>query len=340
MRVTERDGRWAGERRSLTRDTQAPEAAELIPANGTEGVDPNTLLLGLFSEPIRHQSLGSADGFTLTRLSTGDPVAGQIVVAGTAVALVPGAALAPGESYTLRAGTGITDLAGHPLATPLEATFVTAQELSGAPVLDPLPAVLCESSLQVKGAAAPHATVRVRDGELSFTGTADAAGRFAITIPLSGEGFHLLHVAAVDRSGAQGAETTAELRLDCSGPTVTAATFDRETGVLEVTFSEEIDPATATIGIPGAALHLTLEDDPAAGEQDAAITVSGATLDLLLDTAPDAWWQRPGGAPRNRRPACRPRRPGHGRAVLRPLPAHGRGGRGERLPGRRGVRRR
>ena len=62
-------------------------------------------------------------------------------VAGSALAFVPAASLAEGESYRLRLGADLTDRVGHPL-TPVEVTFTVAVGVLGAPVLDPVPAVV------------------------------------------------------------------------------------------------------------------------------------------------------------------------------------------------------
>src|SRR6185369_342090 len=107
-RATDLQGRWAQDRRLLFRDATAPRVVEFVPADGTTGIDVNSLLLVLFSEPVLHASLDAADGLTLTRVSTGQTVVGTKTVAGQAVAFAPGAALAAGESYLLRAGTGVT----------------------------------------------------------------------------------------------------------------------------------------------------------------------------------------------------------------------------------------
>ncbi|MCP4557346.1 MAG: hypothetical protein GY836_18225, partial [Herbaspirillum sp.] len=251
------------------------------------------MLLVLFSESVLHSSLSLADGLTLERISTGETVVGHIAVAGTAVAFVAGSELAPGETYRFRAGLEITDLVGHPLQAGAEVTFETASSvLATAPTLDPLADVVCGNEITVTGNSTPHSRVKVRDGDLVFSGIADAAGAFAVTIFLTNNGYHLLHVYNVDYAGNAGAERTHLLRVDCSAPSVTSAVLDRATGTITISLSEAIDPGTATIGSPSAALRLFNNDDPSATDRTGTVTVSpdGTEIAILLDPAPGSWW--------------------------------------------------
>ncbi len=110
----------------------------MYPEDGAVEVDANTLMLVLFSEPMRLSSLTAADGVTLTRIDTGDPVVGTVAAAGNAVAFVAGAELAPATDYRLRVGADAVDHVGHPLAAPEEVVFRTAADSDGVrPVLDP-----------------------------------------------------------------------------------------------------------------------------------------------------------------------------------------------------------
>ena len=63
-RVTGLDDRSATVRRLLSMDATAPTVVETVPADGAAGVDPNALVLALFSEPIRHDTLTAPDGLT------------------------------------------------------------------------------------------------------------------------------------------------------------------------------------------------------------------------------------------------------------------------------------
>jgi RHS repeat-associated protein len=292
VRVTELDGGWAQDRRLLFRDTVPPEVVELVPADGTTGVAPDTLLLVLFSEPVRHSTLAAADGLTLSRAG-GPAVVGTRTVSGQAVAFAPGAALAEGEDYVFRAGAAITDVAGNPLAAPAEAAFrVASPGATEAPLLDALPPVLCADEIVVAGSTSAGAAVEVRDGDLVFRGFADAAGRFTVTLPVSGSGYHLLRVRAFDTlSGAASPEASVVVRVDCSAPRVVDAAFDREAATIRVVFSEPIDPATVTVGDGTAAVRLADAEAPAILRPAVVTFADPLTALLALDPAPEAWWR-------------------------------------------------
>jgi RHS repeat-associated protein len=292
-RATDLQGRWAQDRRLLFRDVQRPKVVEMVPSDGAAGVEPNGLVLVLFSEPIRHASLDAADGLTLKRLSTGETVVGTKTVAGQAVGFAPGAALAAGEEYVLRAGAAITDVAGNALIAPAESHFrVGTVGTSQTPVLDPLPAVMCADEIQVTGKAAAGSTLKARDGSLTFTGFADAAGAFSIAVPITGSGFHLIAVWSLDPvSGARSSETTAVVRIDCRAPSVVEARFDRAVGTVRIVFSESMKPATLTVGGTGAAIRL-LDAEASGTYQDGTLSLpSDSTAEVKLDTAANAWWR-------------------------------------------------
>ncbi|HKH43760.1 MAG TPA: Ig-like domain-containing protein [Thermoanaerobaculia bacterium] len=292
-RATDLQGRWAQDRRLLYRDTQAPRVVEMVPVDGATGVDGNGLLLVLFSEPVRQASLDAANGLVLTRVSTGQAVVGSKTVAGQAVGFAPGAALAAGESYVLRAGAGVVDLAGNPLATPAEVRFTVATpSTGGAPVLDALPAVLCDDEIAVSGQAAPGATLKVRDGDLTFTGFADGTGHFSVAVPAAGSGYHLLAVWALDAvTGARSPEATAVVRIDCRAPSVTEARFDRATGVLRIVFSEAMAPATLTVGGADASIRLLDAEVPGVYQGGALSQPDPNVAQIQLDAAANAWWR-------------------------------------------------
>ncbi|MEO1083770.1 MAG: Ig-like domain-containing protein, partial [Acidobacteriota bacterium] len=294
-RVTDPEDRTAQARRLLSKDSVAPEVEEMIPADGAVGVDPNALMLVLFSEPVAHGSLEAADGLTLERLSSAEVVVGSLTVAGNAVGLAPGAGLAAGEQYRLRAGLGIRDLAGHPLAEAVSVIFTVAEGVtSDAPQVDPLPAVVCVDVLEVTGTAATFAQVKVRSGSLTFTGFADADGAYTVSLPMASNGFHLLHVFTLDEaSGTTSPETSLTIRRDCSGPTVQDAVFDRDSGAITVRFSEALDLSTfRATGADGDAVEITDAEDPAAPAQPATVSGAGAsTYVLQLSTDPAAFWR-------------------------------------------------
>jgi RHS repeat-associated protein len=292
-RVIDPQDRTAQDRRLLFRDTKAPLAVELIPADGTVGVDPDSLLFALFDEPVKASTLGGEGGLRLVRSGTGEPVAGSYTVAGSAVGFAPAASLVRGEQYSWSAGLGIEDVAGNQLGAAKNAVFRVGQLASAtAPGLDPLESLICADRLEIKGQASPGATVKVRDGSLILSTFADQTGRFRLELPIASNGYHLLHVFAVDAdSGIASPETTVAVQVDCSAPQVRDASFDRTAGAISIRFSENVDAATLAVGGAGAAINLADAEDPAAPPQTAQLALSGALLSLQLDAGQLAWWR-------------------------------------------------
>ncbi len=151
---------------------------------------------------------------------------------------------------------------------------------------------MCADDIVIEGIAPANATVRVTDGGLSFSGFADATGRFTLTVPVTHDGYHLLSVTVVDRSGAAGPAATAVIRVDCSAPTVRRVSFDPGTATIRLELSEAVDPTTATIGSPDAAIRLFDDEDPASVDQTGTVQPAGGdVLDILLDSTGEAWWR-------------------------------------------------
>ncbi len=69
------------------------------------------------------------------------------------------------------------------------------------------------------------------------------------------------------------------------------AAFDRASGLITITFSEAVDPATLTVGAAGDAIEIEDAEDPAAPLQSGQLTVAGRVAALQLDTAQLAWWR-------------------------------------------------
>ncbi|MCL4807877.1 MAG: Ig-like domain-containing protein, partial [Thermoanaerobaculia bacterium] len=297
VRVEDLAGRSASTRRLLVRDTVAPSVVEIVPAAGATEVDPNGMVLVLFSEELSGPSLTAAGGFRFTRDGQSEPIVGTFTRAGSAVAFVPGAALTPGATYRVVLGAGLTDLAGNPLE-PFESTFTVAPALSGtAPAFDPAPpSVLCANALELRGTAPAGSSLRATAGDVSLTATADASGRFLVSLPLLGNGFHAVSVRLVGRDGSLGPAVHALVRKDCSAPLVERAELDREAGRVTVLFSERMSPASLSLSTTpgdGASLLLSLESDPTAAPQAGTLSLDadGVTLRIDLPQAADAWWR-------------------------------------------------
>jgi hypothetical protein len=273
-------------------DTSAPTVLEIYPETGTSQADMNTIPLVLFSEPVKESTL--ATGLTLTKTGTTDPVAGTYVIAGNAVAFVPAVGLTPGQQYRFRVLTSVRDYADNPLLSASEVTFTVATDaLAAAPVLDPMPSVTCAQTLRIEGAAAPQAQIRVVDGSLTSTGNAGADGRFAIEIPVSGNGYHEIRVYAVTAQGDAGPQARVLVRIDCTAPSVTSASLDRNTGTVYVTFSEAMNGQTLAAGGPNDSIRLSDAEDGTRTAQTAAVTLDAVqtAATLQLSTAQNAWWR-------------------------------------------------
>jgi hypothetical protein len=289
VRAETQDGRTASEQRLVIRDATAPEAVEIIPADGATAIDPDTLPMALFSEVLDPTTLGGADGLLLERLATGETVACELAVAGSAVALVPGTSLARGETYRFHLGAGLADPAGNALAVPTTVDFTIAESAAGqAPVLDDLADVVCASNLSVTGTAAPGATVQASVGDLVFTGFAAADGRFAIPVLLPGEGFHLLRVFTVGRDGSTSPAAEAVVRVDCDGPRVVASALDVDAARITAELSEAVDPATVALGD---GVRLTDADSGAAIPATLSLENGDVRIVLALDAAAGAPWR-------------------------------------------------
>ena len=257
-RVTQPDGASASATTVVTQLPAAPGVVETFPAANAVEVDPGALLLVLFSQPMDRASL---DGAFRLEDPSGAPVSGSLYLDKEVLTFAPATPLAPGTRYTIRVATAAKNLAGTPLAAAAAAAFTTTSPApSTPPSVDPPGAAVCGQSLTVTGAAAPGARLRLEAGTLALNATADSAGRYTFTYPLSGQsGFLVLRVRVVGSDGSLSPAADVQVRIDCNGPQVLSATFERAVNRLTIHFSEPIDAATATVG-SGSAIILSLGD--------------------------------------------------------------------------------
>ncbi len=297
VRVEDLEKRSASTRRLLVRDTIAPSVSEVVPASGATDVDPNGLVLVLFSEEVSRASLAATNGFAVSREGQPEPIVGMFSLAGSAVAFVPGAALTPGATYRVVLGVGLSDLAGNPLEVPRESSFTVAPTLSGTlPALDgPLPAVVCATALELKGSAPAGARLRVLVGAVTVNATADASGRFVLSVPLVANGYHDVSLRIVGRDGSLGPARYGLVRKDCSAPFVERAELDREAGRVVIRFSERMSPATLALSAAagdGGSVVLSLEEEPAVPRPGTLVLdADGRTVRIDLPSEADAWWR-------------------------------------------------
>ena len=260
-RVTQPDGASASAATVVTQLAAAPAVVETFPAANAVEVDTGALLLVLFSQPMDRSSLTTA---VRVEDASGAAVSGALHLDKEVVTFAPATLLAPGARYTIRVSTAARNVAGTPLAADYAAAFTTASTApSTPPQVDAPGAAVCGQSLTVTGTAAPGARLRLEAGTLTLSATADTTGRYSFSYPLSGQsGFLVLRVRVVGSDGSVSPATDVTVRVDCNGPQVLSAAFDRSVNRLAIHFSEPVDAATAVVG---SAIALTLDDGRAAG---------------------------------------------------------------------------
>ncbi|HEV7509645.1 MAG TPA: Ig-like domain-containing protein [Thermoanaerobaculia bacterium] len=109
----------------ITLRAVGPRVVEFVPADGTVDVTQGIQPTIRFSEPVTPASITGA----IQLLSDGQPVAVDFDVQGVLVRVKPKATLLPGTQHELRVTSGVTDLQGNPLDTPVAAHFTTRRIL-------------------------------------------------------------------------------------------------------------------------------------------------------------------------------------------------------------------
>jgi RHS repeat-associated protein len=247
-RVTEPGGASAATTIIVTQLSDAPKVVESFPAPNAVEVDSGALLLVLFSQPMDVASLGGG-AFRLQDAS-GNAISGSMHLDKDVLTFAPAALLSGGAQYTLRVTTAAKNLAGTALASEYTSTFTVATSAPAvAPLVDPIGAAVCGESITVTGTAPPRARVRLESATLVLNAQADANGKFTFTWPMSGQsGFALIRVRVVGSDGSVSPAAELNVRVDCSGPQVLNASYDRNVDKLTVQFSEPVKAATVVVG--------------------------------------------------------------------------------------------
>lgn len=107
-------------------DTTAPTVQSVSPAAGSTCAPTYTAVTATFSEDVDPATLDTGS-FSLTGPG-GSAVAGAVAYYSRTATFTPAAALNAASPYTATLSTGVTDLAGNPLATPYQWSFTTAAE--------------------------------------------------------------------------------------------------------------------------------------------------------------------------------------------------------------------
>jgi RHS repeat-associated protein len=256
--------------------SDAQKVLETFPAANAFEVDPGVVILALFSAPM--DSASTAAAFRLENAS-GAPVNGKTLLDKDVLTFAPATTLTPGERYTIRIATTATDLAGQPLETAVDSSFVVATSApTTAPTITTASGRICAQLIDVTGTSIPGARVRLDYGQISFTTNASATGAFSYKIPLPGQaGYHVIRVRTVGADGTLSAAAELKLNLDCTGPRVLRASYDRDANQLTIVFSNDVKPATLTAGAAGS-IQLVLPDDRVVG---GAVAASGANVTVV-----------------------------------------------------------
>ncbi len=113
---------WSGTGGTLVPDTTPPTVQSTSPTNSATNVSTTPIISATFSESISPSTVNTGT-FTLFEGATN--VAGVVSLSGTTATFSPSSALLYGTTYTATITTGVTDLAGNPLAVNYSWTFTT-----------------------------------------------------------------------------------------------------------------------------------------------------------------------------------------------------------------------
>ena len=259
-RVTEPGGASAIATIVVTKLANAPKVIESFPAPNAVEVDSGALLLVLFSAPMDRATL-AASGFRLEDAG-GATVSGTLFLDKDVLTFAPAALLTRGSHYTIRVTTAAKDVAGTALQAEYVAGFTVGTSApSQPPTLTPVAGAFCGQTINIKGTAPANARLQLESGSLTLPTTADAQGNFSFNYPLSGQsGWAIVRVRIAGSDGSLSPAAEVTFRVDCVGPQVLNATYDRSgANKIAIQFSEPIDAATATVAADGA-IFMTLAD--------------------------------------------------------------------------------
>ncbi|MEP6507773.1 MAG: Ig-like domain-containing protein [Gemmatimonadales bacterium] len=259
-----------------TADVTPPTVVSTVPADGATGVSPTAPISAKFSEPMDISSINAAT-FTVTTTSGGTPVAGTVTYDNTSstATFTPSSSLSSATSYTATITTGARDVSTNPLAANKVWTFTTA-DIVPPTVVSVSPANLATgvgagTSVQVTfsepmlASTLTSATVFLKNTltsaviptVISYNGSTNVL-TLAPNSPLTGGTSYTVVVTTgvKDASGnalsSQFTSTFTTAVTDFVPPTVVSvnpannATNVATNTVVQVTFSEPMDPTTIT----------------------------------------------------------------------------------------------
>jgi RHS repeat-associated protein len=272
-RLIEPGGAAAIDTVRVTKLSARPRILDGFPAGGAVEVEPGVLPLVLFSALMNRATTAAA--FRL-ETSAGAVVPGVLRLDRDVLAFAPATLLTPGERYTIRVATTASDLGGNALESEYSTSFMVAGTAPGQPpAFTSVPAHLCAQQIAISGAAPPNARLRIDLGPLTFNTTASSTGAFSLQLPVSGQSGHqVVRARIIAGDGSLSPAAEACFVVDCEGPQVVAAAFDRTANRLTITFSKEINPATAT----SSSILLQLPDGRSVGSVVAVQTPANTVI--------------------------------------------------------------
>ncbi len=280
-RVSEPSGLSAVDTVVVTKLAAAPKVLESFPAPNAVEVDAGALLLVLFSAPMDRSTL--AGGAFRLEDANGATVSGTLFLDKDVLTFAPAALLTRGARYTLRVTTGAKDVAGSALETEWAAPFTVGTSApSTPPTLTPVSEAFCGQTVMIRGTAPAGARLQLSASTLTLTTLADAQGNFTFNFPLSGQsGYAVVRVRIVGGDGSLSPAAELTFRVDCIGPQVLNATYDRG-GANRLTI-EYSEPVT----VPAGAVYATLTDGRtvAVSNDTPAEDLTARTFTLNVTTA-------------------------------------------------------
>lgn len=245
VRLIEPSGAEAFDVIRVTKLAAAPDVVEVFPAANAVEVGAGVMPLVLFSAPMDRATL-EGGGFRFESAG-GATVNGTLHLDREVLTFAPSVPLISGQRYTLRVTAQAKDISGNSVAQESTSSFtVSISAPETAPVIDAIPDRICAQSIEVKGTAPAGARLRIDLGSLSLTTAASSTGAYLLTMPLGGRvGCQVVRVRVIGSDGTLSPAGERQFQVDCAGPQVTSATFDRTSNKLQVLFSKDIKPPSS-----------------------------------------------------------------------------------------------
>ncbi|MGB2715170.1 MAG: Ig-like domain-containing protein [Vicinamibacterales bacterium] len=266
-------------------DVVAPTVASIQPVDGATGVDPQSIVVIEFSEPMENATVSAAN-VTLLRGTTVEPVTIGVNSDGRIVTLTPQSRPLPlNATFTVTVGAGLTDRAGNPLAQARTFTFQTiAPDTAGPRVQTTTPiagavGVALTTNIDVTFSE-PIATTsvtpqsfRVSVGGVPVAGTfsfldVNARARFAPAAPFATDAIVVVELTPgiTDVAGNS--------LVDANGQPLTAPfTFTFVTGSFGIVY-----PAAESSVVENSAISIEARASAALGVSSVVYTVNGQAL--------------------------------------------------------------